>query len=369
MSWVRCCGLGRRRGEYRERPLGRHGRARREGHLDQRRAASSVQLCGVHTACRWHLERLACEHRTDLEELPLLGEARWRIVAAGALRIDAEEGGGDDRALRGVRHIILRGHAEAGGPARHDAPLLEDELCHHPVERKVVEEGVVQPPPEGAGVVECGIENIGILGEQVLPERHPVVGPAVVVEQPIDESGPLVGRGVGGEAAGLGVGRWQPHGVEHHAADEAEVIDRRSEIPPHDSDGGPFRSLFDPAGQQIGLGRRQPFASRGHPLVAIVRLHPSQEFAASCITGQDRWATVAAGDRGRGIVETQPTLGPRAAMALQTSAFQQRLDIAEEVDRAVRLPAVLPGRLHKAVHDEGIDWRAHVGVRWQFGWW
>jgi hypothetical protein len=97
-------------------------------------------------------------------------------VAAGALGVHAEEGGGQHGGFRRHRYVVLRGHPEAGGAAEAFAALQADKLGDHQVERLVVEEALVQPPTERPGIVERGVEDVGVLGEQVLPGPHLGVG-------------------------------------------------------------------------------------------------------------------------------------------------------------------------------------------------
>jgi len=113
-------------------------------------------------------------------------------VAAGAFHLEAEKRRAEDDALRGHRHIVLRGDAEAGRPAETLAALEPDQLGHEEIERFVVEERLVNPPAERAGVVERGLEHARIFREHILPVTHPVISPARISEQLVDELCTLV---------------------------------------------------------------------------------------------------------------------------------------------------------------------------------
>ena len=74
-------------------------------------------------------------------------------MAACALGFHAEKGGGDDGGFCGEWDVVLRCDAESCGAAVFGTAAEVKEFGDHEVERFVIEEGFVNPPAEGAGVV------------------------------------------------------------------------------------------------------------------------------------------------------------------------------------------------------------------------
>ena len=66
----------------------------------------------------------------------------------------------------------------------------------------------MDPEPERTGVVERGVDEVGILGEHVLPVANPVVGPARIGQKRIDQPFATVGPGVGEKRPDL---LWRGH--------------------------------------------------------------------------------------------------------------------------------------------------------------
>ena len=174
-----------------------------------------------------HYLRRAVEHGGEAKEVLLLEVVIRRVVAAGAGEVHPEEGLGDDLRAVGSGHVVLRGEAEAGGAAAIDAAFHRDQFGGEAVHRFVVEERLVNPPAERAGVVERGFEDAGVLGEHVLPVADPVVRPAGQREEAVNRGGPLGRRAVREKGAELfGRGR-HAHGVEGEAAEEGRVVRER----------------------------------------------------------------------------------------------------------------------------------------------
>ena len=84
-------------------------------------------------------------------------------MAAGALHLDTEEGGADDGAFRGHRHVVLRSCAKASRSAETLTAFLAQQFGDEEIHRLVVPERLVEPPAEGPGIVECGVQDVWIL--------------------------------------------------------------------------------------------------------------------------------------------------------------------------------------------------------------
>ena len=153
-----------------------------EGDLDERLAVEFVEAVHGHATGGGHLDGLGAQHGRELEEVFLRRFVGRRIVAAGALHLDAEESRADDDALGGHGDVVLARNTEACRATKSLAAFHAQELSDEEVHGLVVEQGLVDPPAEGAAVVEGGVEDVGILGEDVLPVAHPMVGPARIVQ-------------------------------------------------------------------------------------------------------------------------------------------------------------------------------------------
>ncbi|NBV80088.1 MAG: hypothetical protein EBR62_09580, partial [Verrucomicrobia bacterium] len=174
------------RRELREGPVRLDRGPRGQRDLDEGFAPAFAELVHRHAAGGRDLDALGLEQGGQGEDLFLLGRRRRRVVATRALGVHAEEGGGQHRRLGRHRDVVLRGHAESRRPAEAFAALQPDEFGDHQVERLAVEEALMQPPAERAGVVEGRVQDVGVLGEHVLPIAHAGVGRARVGEQAID---------------------------------------------------------------------------------------------------------------------------------------------------------------------------------------
>ena len=203
--------------EFGERPMRLDGGARFEGDFDERLATAFAQLGHRDAARDRNLHGLGLEEGGEGEDLLLLGGVRRGVVAARTLGLHAKEGGGHDRGLGGHGHVVLRGDAEAGWTAGGGAALETQQFGDHEVERLAVGERFVNPPAERTGVVQRGIQDVRVLGEDVLPVARPVVGGARVVQQAVDDLRALVGRGVGGEGLNLSKAGRHADGVERDA--------------------------------------------------------------------------------------------------------------------------------------------------------
>ena len=139
------------------------------------------QFVGRYDTARRDVDRLAFEHRRYVEEILLLHRMEWGIVTACAFHLDTQEGPAEDMGLGGHGCIILSRHPEPGWTHIPIAPHL-NQVGDEPVHRFVVQERFMYPPAKGAGVVQVGFDDVGVFGEDVLPERHPVVGPTRVTQ-------------------------------------------------------------------------------------------------------------------------------------------------------------------------------------------
>ena len=145
-------------------------------------------------------------------------------MAACALGFNAEEGGGDDGGLCGEWDVVLRCDAEACGAAVFGTAAEVEEFGDHEVERFVIEEGFMNPPAEGASVIQRGVEDVWVFGQHVLPVPDAVIGSAGICEKAVDEVGALLRVFVGDERVDFGLGRDDSEGVEGHSAQEGEIV-------------------------------------------------------------------------------------------------------------------------------------------------
>ena len=227
--------------EFGERPMRLDRGTRLKGDLDEGLATAFAEFGHGDAARDRNLHGLGLEQGSKREDLFLLGRVCRGVVATRALGLHAKEGGGHDRGLRGHGHVVLRGDTEASRTAGRGGALESQELGDHEVERLMVGERFVNPPAERAGVVQGGIQDVRVLGEDVLPVARPVVGGARVVQQAVDDLRALVGRGVGGEGLNLGEAGRHADGIKGDAAQEDEVFGQRI-------DGGGKCAVVRPSG-------------------------------------------------------------------------------------------------------------------------
>ena len=343
--------LGR---ELREGPVRLDGRARGEGHLDERLAAPVAELVHRHAAGGGHPDALGLEQRRQREDLLLFRRGRGRVMAARALGVHAQEGGRQHGGLRGHRHVVLRGHAEAGGTAETLATLQADEFGHEEVEWFMVAQAFMDPPAERAGVVQRGVEDVRVLGEEVLPEAHRGVGRARVGQQAIDHPGPLVGRAVGLEGGDLrGRGR-HAHHVVGDAAQEGQVGADRGDLGRLGAEFRPVGAVLDPAAKERLLGDRESRAVRRHPLLVIGRADAGEQRALRGITRNDgRAVGFSSVERAGAGVQVQAALRLRALVAFEAIAFEDGPDLPVEIE--VGLAADLGAVGGQFIGDEGVD--------------
>jgi len=258
------------------------------------------------------------------------------VVAAGALGLHAEEGGGDDGGLGGHGDVVLRGDAEAGRAAGGGRALEAQEFGDHQVERLMVDERFVDPPAEGAGIVEGRVEDVRVLGEDVLPVAHAVVGGARIGEQAVDGLGALVRGNVRGERGDLVGGGRHADGVERHTAQEGEVVGQRREARRERAVFRPGGAFLDPLFDERDVGGGEAMALRRHHLVGVVGTDTREEGTPGGVARDDgRAVALPALERAGEGVEVQAALGLAALVAFEAAGLEDRLDLGVELDAAL----------------------------------
>ena len=258
-------------GEFREGPVGRHGRAGFQGHLDQRLAAVFAELREGNGAGGGHLDALGLQHRGQPEDLLLPGAMGRGIMAAGALGLHPEEGGGEDGGFGGQGHVVLRRNREPGGSSVLGATAQTNQFGDQQIERLAVLQGLQQPPAERARIVQGGVQDVRILGQHVLPVAHRVVRRPGIREQSVDRAGAAIGGPVRLECSDLRQRGGHAHRVEGYAAQEGEVIGQRGEGRRYRRKLGPDGPPADPGCQELGFRSGKPRALGRHLFVRIGR--------------------------------------------------------------------------------------------------
>jgi hypothetical protein len=312
-------------GDGGERPLGSDGLAGLERDLDQRLAVFLFEKRGGHGAAFRDGDGFAFEEGGEGVEVFLFRAVIGRVVAAGALQLDAEKRGGDDVALGGEGRVVVGGEAEAGAAALALAAAEENQLGDETVEGFAVAEGLVEEKAEGAGVVEAGLQHAGIFREHVLPVAHPVIGVARIGEEAFGEAGAFVGGGVGEKGAGLGFGGRDADRIKIQATQKRGVADdgRLRDGRGGDVRRGPLRAGGDPLFERGDLCGLQTIAGGRHPLVVIGAANAREEFAGGGFAGDNGGrAGFAAFERGGEGVEFE-TAFFFFAVAAETLVFQE----------------------------------------------
>ena len=81
----------------------------------------------------------------------------------------------------------------------------------------------MDPPAEGAGVIQVGLQDAGVFGQDILPVGDPMIGPTGGGEDALDGFGtPRFGR-VGEVGANFGGSRNDAGGVEREPAEKLKV--------------------------------------------------------------------------------------------------------------------------------------------------
>ena len=179
--------------------MGLYGGTDLEGNLNEGFASPffyMLEKTGRHAAGLGHLDRLALEHRGHLKKVSLGGVVIGGVVAAGAFHLDSEKSRADDVSLGRHGQVVLRGFSESGGSSIPGASAHHDQFGGETVHRLVVFQCIEDPVSKGTGVVQVGLEKVGIFGEGILPIANPVVRPSILPEDSVDHLCPLVGGGV-----------------------------------------------------------------------------------------------------------------------------------------------------------------------------
>ena len=262
--------------KFGEGPMRLDRGARFEGDLDEGLATAFAEFGHRDTARNRDLYSLGLEEGGEGEDLLLLGGVCRGVVTTRTLGLHAEEGGSDNRGLGGHGDVVLGGDAEAGRAASGGGALEAEELGHHEVERFMVGERFVNPPAEWTGVVQRGIQDVRVLGEDVLPVARPMVGGARVVQQAVDDLRALVGRGVGGEGFNFGEAGRHADGVERDATQEGEVFGQRIDRGGQRAVVGPRGAFLDPLLDGCDFGRGEAMADGRHGFVGILGLNAGE---------------------------------------------------------------------------------------------
>ena len=230
-----------------KRPGRRHLRSRRERH----RHGQPGQPVGAarDAAGGRHILRRPLEHRREAEEILLEIRMIGRVVAAGAVHLHRQDSPAEHVGLGCHRGVVLRGHFESGRPAVELAAPHHDKLRHKAVDWHPIEKCLVDEVPERPRVVERRVHEVGVLGEHVLPVARPMVGPAGIGEEGVDEPLAAVGLLVGQKRLDLFRTGHDPADVEREPADEGFVARRRGWF---DAEGGELR--VDEAVDRMPLG-------------------------------------------------------------------------------------------------------------------
>ena len=304
-----------------------------------------------------------------LLEFPAVDEA---VVAGGALEVDAEEA-----LAHGLGELNLRGRARADIAAPLDAGgealalgRVGDELAGELVVRPVLDERAIKPLGDllapagdetGAGVV---------VAEKVVPEREPVLGVGRVVgEERAHERGAFVCGLVGEKLRERFRLRQQADEVEVRAAGEGGVVHglgRRGfalgEVGVEDAvngvraacDGGrergptglerwfvsrllereaifPRRAGINPVAEQFHLLGREARALRRHLFVGVLGRDGLDEPGLGGVAGEDGFATLAAHEEGRAVVQAEAAFLLVARVALGAVLAEDGGDLVGEV--------------------------------------
>ena len=304
-----------------------------EGDLDEGFATAFVEFVHGDRAGGGDIDGFGFEEGGEFEEVLLAALVSGGIVAAGAFHFDAEEGGANDGAFGGHGDVVAGGGAKSGGAAEAFGALHAEEFGDEEVHGAVVGQGLVKIPAEGTGVVEGGVEDVGVFGEDVLPVAHPAVGPAGIGEEAVDGVGAFVRAGVGLEGFDFGEGGGDADGVEGDAAEEGEVVGEGGDFDAGDVQFGPVSAFADPALEGGDLIGGEGFAFGGHDEVFVGAGDAGEEGAFFGLAGGDGGAIGFAAVEGRGEgVEFEIALGLAALVAGEAVGLEDGEDVLVEVD-------------------------------------
>ena len=330
----------------------------------------------------------AVEEAEELVVLLLRDRIVLMVVALGAAGGEAQPRGGDgvgpvdelleaglgavDAGFAVDEYVAMEpgGHALLSGWVRQQ--VAGDLLDGEPVEGHVGVEGVDHPlavaPGVGPGLIFLIAVRVGVAGEV-----EPLAGPFFAVVRggqiAVDESLVGVRPRVGHERGDLFRGGGQAEQVELQAADELRPAGagRGSEplflqagedvavdgagLALHGLEGPvgaaaalgdglgalrPDRAGVDPGLQAADLVVAQPGAGGRHDDAGFVAHHAADQFGLGGLAGQDDRAAVAAPHRARAVVKTQAVGLYGGAVAAETGAFEDGLDVPGKVNRRLR---------------------------------
>ena len=232
---------------------------------------------------------------------------------------------------------------------------MQHQLGHHPVDGQIIQQGFLKPPAERSGVVQRGVEDVGIFREHIQPETDPVVCPTVIRKEPVNEAGAFIGGSIVEKGTGLVHGGDETDRVEGDPAEEGHVLDRRGDFLADERQFRPGRPFLDPMSQNGRLFCGQGLAFGGHDLVGIVCSNAVDHFAGPRLAGNDGRPAVASPECVRQGVQLQPSFGLLATMTIEAAAFDEGADIPEKVHRIRGRMMVLSFDLEKLGGQEMVD--------------
>ena len=148
-------------------------------------------------------------------------------MTTGALKIRPEKSSAEHMSLGCHGDVVLRSQAETGWSPSVLASSHEDKLRNKTIHRLVVEKGFVNPFAKWSCIVELRLENVGVLGEHVLPIAHPVVGPPCIGKQAVYDTGALGCRLVFLKVVNFSERRKFSHEIDGHPSQERKIVSQR----------------------------------------------------------------------------------------------------------------------------------------------
>jgi hypothetical protein len=126
-----------------------------------------------------------------------------------------------------------------------------EEFGDHQIEGFVIEERLVDPPTERPGIVQRGVEDVRVFGEDILPVAHPVISGAWISEEAVDQASAFGGVLVREEGFDLGFGGDDAEGVEGDSSQEGEVVGEGGEGGWERTELGPDGTFVDPLFEKL----------------------------------------------------------------------------------------------------------------------
>ena len=108
------------------------------------------------------------------------------VVAACAFHFDPKESAAEHVGFGGHGYVVFGCYLEASGASSVVAATKAEKFGDKAIKRDFVDEGIVDPPAEGTGVIEFAFDEARVLSKNVLPVAGPVVRVAGMVEEVAD---------------------------------------------------------------------------------------------------------------------------------------------------------------------------------------